>query len=55
MTLEKMDELDRRATEALFSKIKGIKGLDIKLREYSDGFTFRYKGHTYIFTAELDN
>lgn len=55
MTLEKMDELDRRATEALFSKIKGIKGLDIKLRECSDGFVFRYKGHTYIFTAELED
>lgn len=55
LTLEKMDELDRRATKALFNKIKGIKGLDIKLRECSDGFTFKYKGHTYIFTAELED
>lgn len=55
MTLEKMYELDKRATEALFNKIKSIKGLDIKLRECSDGFTFRYKGHTYIFTAELED
>lgn len=55
MTLEKMDALDRRATEALFNKIKDIKGLDVKLRECSDGFVFRYKGHTYIFTAELED
>lgn len=55
MTLEKMDAMDRKATEALFNKIKGIKGLDVELRECIDGFTFRYKGHTYIFTAELES
>ena len=50
-----MEILDRKATKALFDKIKGIKGLKVELRDYFDGFTFEYKGHTYIFTAELDN
>ena len=52
MELQKMYELNKKATKALFEKIKNLEG--VELRENNDGFTFKYKGHSFIFTAELD-
>jgi len=53
MTLEEMNELNQKATKALFEKIKDLK--DIELLEFNGGIRFKYKGHTYVFTAEFED
>lgn len=56
LILEQMYELDSKATKALFEKIKDTEGVEL-VCEYDDSayIRFTYKGHTYIFTAELED
>lgn len=51
MELQEMYELDKKATKALFEKIKNVEG--VELLDSDDGIRFKYKGHTFIFTAKL--
>lgn len=52
MELKEMYGSNKKATRALYKKIKSIKG--IELLEFESGIRFQYKGHSYIFSAELD-
>lgn len=53
MELQEMFKLDKKATKALFEKIKNVEG--IELLEFDGGIRFKHKGHTFIFTAELED
>lgn len=53
MKLQEMYELNKKATKTLFEKIENVEG--VELLEFNSGIRFKHKGHTFVFTAELED
>ena len=53
LSLYDMYRMDKEATKKLFEQIKGA--AKVELLDYAQGIRFEHDGHTFVFTAELED
>lgn len=46
------EKLNKQATKRLYDIISDI--ANVELLEYNEGIRFKYNGHTYVFTSEVE-